>query len=50
MLELQNLSFQVSDDTARHKEIIKDVSLTSATMPLSPSPVPTAAANLPWPS
>ena len=28
MLELQNLSFQVSDDTARHKEIIKDVSLT----------------------
>ena len=28
MLELQNLSFQVSDDADKHKEIIRDINLT----------------------
>ena len=28
MLELQNLSFQVSDNTKGQKEIIKDINLT----------------------
>ena len=28
MLELQNLSFQVSDDSEGHKEIIKNINLT----------------------